>query len=114
MNVQVVQPYNSTDTDYAWKNSRFILSKIFISHMFYKAVDGNPCFSYAYVGITFSRCDIATEICELLFVMLDVSLTNSSGKIFQYDIHFPLLFDSISSKNTDENNGISTFLKVFT
>ena len=56
----MVQPYSSYDSATALKSSNFILSEKSNYHL---AVNGSPRFTYAYVDIIFSRCDIATKVC---------------------------------------------------
>ena len=56
--VHVVQPYSSTDTATACKNCYFI-RKIGFSY--------DLCLPNAYVDITFSRWDVAAEVCELVY-----------------------------------------------
>ena len=64
--VQVVQSYNSTDTATALKNSRFNLTGSSNSHLVGNLSIAVLYLSDAYVGIAFSRWDIATEVYELV------------------------------------------------
>ena len=66
LRVQLVHPYCSPDTATAWKKSRFISIRAIRFPYDYQPVNSRARVSYAYVDITFSRCDIATEICELV------------------------------------------------
>ena len=55
------QPYNSTDTATAWKNSHFILLEWSDFH----SVVNLLIAGHAYVDIAFSRWDIVTEVREI-------------------------------------------------
>ena len=56
----MVQPYSSTDTVTAWKNSCFILSEIKFPYN-HLPVKSSPCFNYAYVKIVYLSSNIFKE-----------------------------------------------------
>ena len=71
INVLVVQPYSFTDsataTATAWKKSRFIIIWEIIFPHDWQPINSSLCLPYTYVDITFSRWDIAAEVCELVY-----------------------------------------------
>ena len=68
----MVQPYNSSHIVMAWKNSCFIRDIRFPYNWW--LVSSSPCFTYAYLDITFRRWDIATKVNELVYLQLTLNI----------------------------------------